>query len=189
MADATAPDPARNPTSTSAPKRAATGFAARAAARRRRSRLTLVAVAGTTLAAALALSLYALQDQIVFFKSPSDIAAEPLSIGERVRVGGLVKEGSVARTGETNRFVVTDTAADVAVTYSGILPDLFREGQGVVIDGAMAPGGTFVADTVLAKHDENYVPAEVAEALERQGSWKGQGSVVIDAGDGAGGYE
>ena len=180
MADATAPDPARNPTSTSAPKRAATGFAARAAARRRRSRLTLVAVAGTTLAAALALSLYALQDQIVFFKSPSDIAAEPLSIGERVRVGGLVKEGSVARTGETNRFVVTDTAADVAVTYVGILPDLFREGQGVVIDGALGPDG-FVADTVLAKHDENYVPAEVAEALERQGLWQGDASVVVGA--------
>ena len=166
-----------------------TGFAARAAARRRRSRLTLVAVAGIVLAAALGLTLYALQDQIVFFRTPSDIAAEPLAVGERVRVGGLVKEGSVVRSGSTTTFLVTDTAADVAISHTGILPDLFREGQGVVLDGAVRPDGTFVADTVLAKHDENYVPAEVAEALERQGLWKGDASVVIDAPVGEGGYE
>ena len=157
-------------------------FVARAAARRRRSRLTLLAVAGVTLAAALGLTLFALQDQIVFFKTPSDIAAEPLAVGERVRIGGLVKEGSVVRTGSDTAFRVTDTAAELAVTHSGILPDLFREGQGVVLDGAVRPDGVFVADTVLAKHDENYVPAEVAEALERQGVWRGDVSVVIDEG-------
>ena len=170
MADASAPRAA-----------AATGFVARAAARRRRSRLTLLAAVGVTLAAALGLTLYALQDQIVFFKSPSDIAAAPLTVGERVRIGGLVKEGSVAREGQVTTFLVTDTAADVVVTHSGILPDLFREGQGVVIDGALAPDGLFRADTVLAKHDENYVPAEVAEALEKQGLWKGNASAVVGA--------
>ena len=158
-----------------------TGFVARAAARRRRTRLTLLAAVGITLAAALALTLTALQDQIVFFKSPSDIAAEPLAVGERVRIGGLVKEGSYRRVDGTNSFVVTDTVADVAVAYAGIVPDLFREGQGVVIDGALGTGGTFVADTVLAKHDENYVPAEVAEALEKQGLWKGNASAVVEA--------
>lgn len=155
------------------------GVIARAAARRRRTRLTLVAVAGATIALALGLTLYALQDQIVFFKSPSDIAAAPLSVGERVRIGGLVKEGSVVQSGSTTAFLVTDMAADVAVTHSGILPDLFREGQGVVLDGALRSDGAFQADTVLAKHDENYVPAEVAEALERQGLWKGEASVVV----------
>ena len=163
---------------TDATRRMPTGFAARAAARRRRSRLTLVAVAGVTLAAALGLTLFALQDQIVFFKSPSDIAAAPLAPGERVRIGGLVKEGSVEREGQVTTFLVTDTAADVAVTHTGILPDLFREGQGVVIDGALRADGAFVADTVLAKHDENYVPAEVAEALEKQGLWKGNVTAV-----------
>ena len=153
------------------------GFVARAAARRRRSRLTLLAVAGVTLAAALGLTLYALSDQIVFFRTPSDIAATPLSVGERVRVGGLVKEGSVVREGRMTAFTVTDTAADLPVVHIGILPDLFREGQGVVLDGAVQPDGDFRADTVLAKHDENYVPAEVAEALERQGLWKGEASV------------
>ena len=156
------------------------GFVARATARRRRSRLTLIAVAGTTLAAALGLTLFALQDQIVFFKSPSDIASEPLSVGERVRIGGLVKEGSVVREGRLTTFLVTDTVEEVAVSHTGILPDLFREGQGVVIDGALGTGGRFVADTVLAKHDENYVPAEVAEALEKQGLWKGDASVVLE---------
>lgn len=177
MADATDRTPAeRTPPPTG---RYGPGVIARAAARRRRTRLTLVAVAGATLALALGLTLYALQDQIVFFKSPSDIASTPLDVGERVRIGGLVKEGSVVRTGSTTAFLVTDMAADVAVTHTGILPDLFREGQGVVLDGALRPDGAFEADTVLAKHDENYVPAEVAEALERQGLWKGDASVIV----------
>ena len=155
------------------------GMVALAARRRRRNRLTMIAFAGVTLTLALGLVLFALQDEIVFFRSPSDIAGAPPSEGERIRIGGLVKEGSVERAGDSVRFLVTDTSADVAVSHTGILPDLFREGQGVVIDGAMDPGGTFVADTVLAKHDENYIPAEVQEALERQGVWKGNASAVV----------
>ena len=147
-----------------------------AARQRRRTRLTAIALAMVTLAAAVGLALFALREQVVFFKSPSDIAATPLSVGERVRIGGLVKEGSLVREGREAAFTVTDGAAEVAVVHTGILPDLFREGQGVVLDGAVTPGGAFRADTVLAKHDENYVPAEVAEALERQGVWRGEGS-------------
>ena len=150
-----------------------------AARRRRRGRLTTIALVGVTLAAVVGLTLFALQDEIVFFKSPADIAAEPPAPGDRIRIGGLVKEGSIERVGEVATFLVTDTEADVAVTHTGILPDLFREGQGVVIDGAMRADGTFVADTVLAKHDENYIPAEVAEALEKQGVWRGDASVVV----------
>ena len=144
-----------------------------AARQRRRTRLMAIALAVLTLAAVVALVLFALRDQVVFFKSPADIAAAPPAIGERVRIGGLVKEGSLVREGQEAAFTVTDGAADVSVVHTGILPDLFREGQGVVIDGALTPDGAFRADTVLAKHDENYVPAEVAEALERQGVWRG----------------
>ena len=150
-----------------------------AARRRRQGRLAALALAVVGLGAALGLTLFALQDQVVFFKSPADIAAEPPAVGERIRIGGLVKEGTLQRDGERASFVVTDTAADVAVTHTGILPDLFREGQGVVIDGALTNSGTFRADTVLAKHDENYIPSEVADALEAQGVWRGDASVVV----------
>ena len=157
--------------------RASIGLAAK---RHRRTRLFALALATLTLGAATVLTLFALQDQVAFFQSPSDIAEAPLEPGARVRLGGLVKEGSLERVGEDARFLVTDTVADVSVSYTGILPDLFREGQGVVIDGAMGADGAFVATTVLAKHDENYVPAEVAEALEERGLWKGNASVVLE---------
>ena len=147
--------------------------------RRRQSRLGVIALAVLTLGAALGLTLFALQDQVVFFKSPADIAAEPPAIGERIRIGGLVAEGSLVREGREAAFEVTDGGAVVKVVHTGILPDLFREGQGVVIDGALQAGGLFRADTVLAKHDENYVPAEVAKALEEQGVWRGDASVVV----------
>ena len=150
-----------------------------AARRRRQSRLGVIALAILTLGAALGLTLFALQDQVVFFKSPADIAAEPPAPGERIRIGGLVAEGSLRREGQEAVFEVTDGAAAVKVVHTGILPDLFREGQGVVIDGALQAGGVFRADTVLAKHDENYVPAEVAKALEEQGVWRGDASVVV----------
>ena len=95
--------------------------------------------------------------------------------GTRIRLGGLVEEGSVVRgEGTRVRFAVTDTAETVPVTYDGVLPDLFREGQGVVTEGTLMPDGTFVADTVLAKHDENYMPKEVADALKEQGVWQGE---------------
>ena len=157
------------------------GFAALAAKRRRRTRLAALALAVLSLGSATGLTLFALRDQVAFFQSPSDIASAPLAPGARVRLGGLVAEGTLAREGDVARFQVTDGAASVAVSFAGILPDLFREGQGVVIDGAMGPDGQFVASNVLAKHDENYVPAEVADALEERGLWRGNASVVLES--------
>lgn len=142
---------------------------------RKQKRLTLIGVAGLVLACALGLILFALNDQIVFFQTPTDITQKGVPDGQRIRLGGLVEEGTVVRSGDANvRFKVTDTANSVTVTYQGILPDLFREGQGVVTEGMMGPDGVFVADSVLAKHDENYMPKEVAEALKRQGVWQGE---------------
>jgi cytochrome c-type biogenesis protein CcmE len=143
---------------------------------RKRRRLWLVVVGLLLLGSAAALVLLAFEDNIVFFRSPSDIAAEPLPPDRRFRLGGLVEEGSVARQsdGVTVEFRVTDTVNAVPVRYRGMLPDLFREGQGVVAEGRLAAGGVFVADEVLAKHDENYMPPEVADAIKKAGQWKGQ---------------
>jgi cytochrome c-type biogenesis protein CcmE len=152
--------------------------------RRKQNRIIIIAAAGAVLVGAVGLSLVALNDQIVFFKSPSDIAAEGLAPGQRVRIGGLVKEGSWVQQGTAHSFTVTDTAEDLNVSYVGILPDLFREGQGVVLDGALNGQRQFVADTVLAKHDENYMPAEVAEALKAQGHWQADGQTYGTKGDG-----
>ena len=140
---------------------------------RKQRRLTLIGSAGAVLAVALGLILFALNDQIVFFQSPTDITEKQIPAGQRIRLGGLVEEGSVVRSDNAVvRFRVTDMANVVAVTYKGILPDLFREGQGVVTEGIVGTDGVFVADSVLAKHDENYMPKEVAEALKEQGHWK-----------------
>ncbi|WP_068317361.1 cytochrome c maturation protein CcmE [Polycladidibacter hongkongensis] len=140
---------------------------------RKQRRLTLIAMAGCALAFATGLILFALNDQIVFFQSPSDIAAKAPAPEQRIRLGGLVESGSVVRgQNETVTFSVTDGDASVNVTYTGILPDLFREGQGVVTEGVVNAQGTFVADQVLAKHDENYMPKEVADALKEQGHWQ-----------------
>ncbi|QDG78398.1 cytochrome c maturation protein CcmE [Labrenzia sp. PHM005] len=142
---------------------------------RKQRRLTLIGSAGAVLAVALGLILFALNDQIVFFQSPTDIASKDIPSGQRIRLGGLVEEGSVERSDNAEvKFRVTDTANAVSVTYKGILPDLFREGQGVVTEGVLGADGTFVADSVLAKHDENYMPKEVAEALKDQGHWQGE---------------
>ena len=141
---------------------------------RQNRRLALIAIIGAALALTVFLVTMALREQIVFFKSPTDIATEGLAPNERVRIGGLVKDGTVARTGQTVSFTVTDTANDLPVQYIGILPDLFREGQGVVAEGTLNAAGLFTADTVLAKHDENYIPKEVAESLKQQGVWQGQ---------------
>jgi cytochrome c-type biogenesis protein CcmE len=143
--------------------------------RRKQNRLIIIAAAGAVLSVSAGLSLYAMNDKIVFFKSPSDIVSQGLAPGQRVRVGGLVKDGSWQRDGTSHVFVVTDTAKDLTVRYEGIMPDLFREGQGVVLDGSESQNGEFVADTVLAKHDENYIPAEVAAALKAQGHWQETG--------------
>ncbi|WP_421982238.1 cytochrome c maturation protein CcmE [Roseibium sp.] len=141
---------------------------------RKQRRLTLIGSAGAVLAVALGLILFALNDQIVFFQSPTDITEKQIPAGQRIRLGGLVEEGSVVRSDNAEvSFRVTDMANAVAVTYKGILPDLFREGQGVVTEGIVGSDGVFVADSVLAKHDENYMPKEVAEALKDQGHWQG----------------
>jgi cytochrome c-type biogenesis protein CcmE len=145
---------------------------------RKQRRLTMIASAGVVLAIAAGLVLFALRDQIVFFYSPSDLAEKALTPGTRVRIGGLVEEGSLVRNGDGSvRFVVTDTAKTVSVAYRGILPDLFREGQGIVAEGTLAADGSVTAETVLAKHDENYMPKEVVDALKAQGVWKeGEGT-------------
>ena len=140
--------------------------------KRKQRRLVLIGVAGVILFSAVGLMLVAFQDNIVFFNSPSDVVANGVAPGKRIRLGGLVQEGSVERVGDTTvKFAVTDTASRIPVVYTGLLPDLFREGQGVVTEGLLGPDGIFVADTVLAKHDENYMPREVADALKEQGHW------------------
>ena len=140
---------------------------------RKQRRLTLIGAALGVLALAVALVLGALKDSIVFFNSPTDVVEKSIKPGTRIRVGGLVKEGSVQRGDSLAvRFEVTDGKSIVPVSYQGLLPDLFREGQGVVAEGALDPTGTFRADSVLAKHDETYMPKEVADALKKQGHWK-----------------
>jgi cytochrome c-type biogenesis protein CcmE len=139
---------------------------------RKQKRLAIIAGLAVVLAIATTLVLTALRDQIVFFYSPSDVVARDVAPGQPIRLGGLVKDGSWTRQGQDNSFVITDGGQEIVAHYSGILPDLFREGQGVVAEGSMSPDGRFEASTVLAKHDENYVPKEVVEALKAQGEWR-----------------
>jgi cytochrome c-type biogenesis protein CcmE len=140
---------------------------------RKRRRLILIGGALGVLAVAVGLMLNAFRDSIVFFNSPTDVAEKHIPPGTRIRIGGLVKAGSVVRGDDLKiRFDVTDGNRDIAVAYQGVLPDLFREGQGVVAEGALDSGGLFDADTILAKHDENYMPKEVADALKKSGRWK-----------------
>ena len=142
---------------------------------RKQRRLILIGSAVGILALALGLVLYAMRDSIVFFHAPSDIAAKGVQPGTRLRLGGLVKEGSIQRgAGQQIAFEVMDANASVPVRYQGLLPDLFREGQGVVAEGVLEPSGAFKADTVLARHDETYMPREVADALKQQGHWQGE---------------
>ena len=141
---------------------------------RKRRRLYFVITGLTMLGIAAALVLIALEDNIVFFHSPSEVKAREILPGENFRIGGLVMEGSVskAQNGLITNFEVTDLGESVTVKYKGILPDLFREGQGVVAEGVLQSDGIFFAREVLAKHDENYMPPEVAEALKKSGNWK-----------------
>jgi cytochrome c-type biogenesis protein CcmE len=141
---------------------------------RKGKRLTLIAGAMAVLGLAAGLMLFALRDNIVFFYTPSELAKKEVASGARLRIGGLVKEGSVVKNGQDVSFTVTDQTSDFAVSYTGLLPDLFREGQGVVVDGVLQAGGAFRADSVLAKHDERYMPRDVAEALKKQGVWQGE---------------
>ena len=141
---------------------------------RKRRRLYVTSAAMLCLGTATGLMLLAFQDSIVFFRSPTEIAELKPTPDQRLRLGGLVEEKSVRKLGDgtTTAFRVTDLNKAVEVTYRGILPDLFREGQGVVADGRMNAEGVFVASSVLARHDENYMPKEVAEALKKSGRWK-----------------
>ena len=137
---------------------------------RKRRRLWIVLACGLGLGSATALTLAAFSDNLVFFVAPSDIGAKHFAAGRTLRLGGLVEPGSVQRTvidgRPTAQFRVTDGKRDIAVSYVGILPDLFREGQGIVATGALDEGRTFEATEVLAKHDENYMPPQVAEKLQ-----------------------
>ncbi|HYF57316.1 MAG TPA: cytochrome c maturation protein CcmE [Salinarimonas sp.] len=143
---------------------------------RKQRRLTLIGTAGLVLAAALGLVLFAMSEQIMFFHSPQSVAEKNVPPGTRFRLGGLVQAGSVERgPSQSVRFRVEDATGSIPVAYTGLLPDLFREGQGVVTEGALGPDGVFRATTVLARHDENYMPREVADALKAQGHWQAGG--------------
>ncbi len=148
------------------------------AATRKRKRLYIVLAGMTMLGIAVALVLTAFQDNIVFFYTPSDLAEKQVGPEQRVRLGGLVEDGSVRKIddGVTTQFVITDYIDTVDVSYTGILPDLFREGQGVIAEGRMLPDGSLQATEVLAKHDENYMPKEVAEKIKESGRWQEDGS-------------
>ena len=140
--------------------------------KRKHKRLTFVVIAGLLVATAIGLALTAFEENIVFFRTPTDIVENKVEEGRRIRLGGLVVEDSVVQGEDgTVVFGVTDTANDIKVSYLGILPDLFREGQGIVAEGKLTDG-VFVADEVLAKHDENYMPPEVADALKEAEPWQ-----------------
>ena len=142
---------------------------------RKQKRFAAIAAIGLVLAGALALILNGLRDQIVFFRSPTEVKAGKVRPGEHFRLGGLVLAGSIEKApGQVVRFTVTDGPNTIPVTYVGLLPDLFREGQGVVTEGKLDASGAFTATTVLARHDENYMPREVADSLKQQGYWKEQ---------------
>lgn len=142
---------------------------------RKQKRSVVIFGALGVLALAVALVLSALGEQVTFFRTPSDIIASNEDTSGRMRLGGLVVVGSVDNSaGNQVKFAVEDVNHSIDVVYAGILPDLFREGQGIVAEGSISPDGTFVADIVLAKHDETYMPREVAESLKEQGFWKGE---------------
>lgn len=139
---------------------------------RKQRRLTLVLSGMAALAVAVGLVLVAFQDNLVFFYSPTEVKAQAISAERRFRVGGLVEADSVEKKGLSTRFRVTDMEQSIEVTYHGILPALFDEGQGVIAEGALNHDGVFVATEVLAKHDENYMPPEVVDALKKTGHWQ-----------------
>ena len=148
---------------------------------RKQRRGVLIGSGVAVLSVAAILMLFAFRQSIMFFHTPSDVSENKVAAGQRFRLGGLVEKGSVKR-GDGNRveFAVTDTLKSIGVTYDGILPDLFREGQGVVAEGKIGDGGVFAADSVLAKHDETYMPPEVAKALQEKGVKLGAGATHKD---------
>lgn len=148
---------------------------------RKQRRMTMIGGALAILAIAAGLVLNALRDSIVFFSTPTMAAEKQIPVGKRFRLGGMVEQGSLSRGDNLAvSFKVSDGGAVLPVNYKGILPDLFREGQGVVAEGALDANGVFKADTVLAKHDETYMPKDVADALKKQGRWKeGEGGKPV----------
>lgn len=144
---------------------------------RKGRRLAIISAAGFTLAIAIGLILFALRDSIVFFYGPTEMAEKALPRGTHLRIGGLVKRGSLTHDGSsTVVFAVTDLKHDIKVSYTGLLPDLFREGQGVVAEGTVEGPSLFHADTVLAKHDERYMPKDIADKLKQPGTWRNERS-------------
>ncbi|MEW7007740.1 MULTISPECIES: cytochrome c maturation protein CcmE [unclassified Lentilitoribacter] len=141
---------------------------------RKQKRLAIIGTGMGFIALAVALVMFALSSEITYFHSPTDVVEKSVKPGTRIRLGGLVEDGSIIRgEGTKVAFTITDNAEVMVVNYDGILPDLFREGQGVITEGAFeSVGGPFVADTVLAKHDENYMPKEIADTLKERGVWK-----------------
>ena len=150
---------------------------------RKQRRLAVTVIGLALLGGATAMVLAAFSDNLVFFYSPTDLAEKKITPGQRVRIGGLVETQSLARgNGREVSFRVTDGKTDIAVSFDGVLPDLFREGQGVVAEGRLGPNGVFVASNVLAKHDEKYMPREVADALKKSGHWQEGGDTEALAG-------
>ena len=139
---------------------------------RKQKRLSVIAGLGAVVAVAFGLILFALRDQIVFFYSPTEMHEKAVAVGTPVRLGGMVVAGSWKKLGNQNDFVVTDGTTQMTARYTGILPDLFREGQGVVIEGALAGDGSFAASNVLAKHDEKYMPRALVDELKANGEWQ-----------------
>ena len=140
---------------------------------RKQKRLSVIGIALAFLGGAAGLTLYALGEKASYFYMPAEVQAATLAPGQRIRLGGLVEKGSIVRgQGTEIRFAVTDGQDSVKVVYSGILPDLFREEQGVIAEGSFGPSNVFVADSILARHDENYMPKEVADSLKEKGVWQ-----------------
>ena len=140
---------------------------------RKRRRLAILLVGLALLGGATAMVLAAFRDNLVFFHSPSELAAKRVATGAHLRIGGLVAPGSVVKSGEDQlEFTITDGSRQVRVSYAGVTPDLFREGQGVVAEGILEAPDAFRAETILAKHDERYMPREVVETLKKQGRWQ-----------------
>ena len=140
---------------------------------RKQRRATFIALGVGILGCAVFLVIYALRDYTVGFHSPNDVVEKQIPAGRRIRLGGLVADGSLKRgEGLTVQFAITDTVKTIPVSYTGILPDLFREGQGVIAEGKLDVSGRFLATYILAKHDENYMPPEVAKMLKQKGMWQ-----------------
>ncbi|WP_374625268.1 cytochrome c maturation protein CcmE [Devosia sp.] len=150
---------------------------------RKQKKLAVIAALGAVLVIAAGLIFTALRDQIVFFYSPTEVKAKAIATGTPIRLGGLVKQSSCSRVGEATDFVVTDGETEVTVSFVGILPDLFRSGQGVIAEGAMSGADRFAATNILAKHDENYMPKEVVDSLKDRGEWQREATTAASPDD------